>query len=437
MADGLQAKQKSSKTVPATNIIKMERPEIMAPVGSFESLRAAINAGADSIYFGVQQLNMRARSAHNFTLEELKEIAETCNKEGIKSYVTLNTLLYQHDLELMKKILTSAKNAGITAAILQDIAAIQFAKEIGLQIHASTQLSISNFESVKFYAQFADTIVLAREVDLDMIKNICDKIKEEKIKGPAGELVRIEVFVHGALCIAQSGRCQMSLLQTNTSAQRGACLHECRKKYRIIDEETNKEMIVENNYVLSPQDLCCLPFLDKMVNAGISVFKIEGRGRSAQYVDVVVRAYREAADSIIEGTFTKEKIENWIKQLRTVYNRDFCDGYYLGKTLPEWSGKNGNQSTVESIFVGLISHHFPKAKVAEIQIQAHELKKGDNFVIMGKTTGVVYGTVKSMKIEENFVENSGKPSLVTIPIDEMLRKNDRVFLLRKREDETT
>ena len=260
----------------------MKRPEIMAPAGSFEALSAAINAGCNSVYFGVQHLNMRSRAANNFKLTELAEVSEICQKAGIKSYITLNTLLYQHDLTLMKKIIDEAKRTGISAVIVQDVAAMLYAREVGISVQASTQLSISNYESVKFYAQFADTIVLARELDLEMIRNICSRVQDEQLKGPSGNLIKIECFVHGALCIAQSGRCQMSLISNNTSAQRGACLQECRKSYRIIDEESGVELKVENSHVLSPKDLCTLPFLDKLVDAGIDVFKIEGRGRAPE-----------------------------------------------------------------------------------------------------------------------------------------------------------
>lgn len=404
----------------------------MAPVGSFESLSAAINAGCDSIYFGVEQLNMRARAAHNFTLEEVGEVAETCKKAGVKSYVTMNTLLYDHDLNLMKRILDKAKACGINAAIIQDIAALQYASEIGLPVHASTQLSISNFESVKFYAKFADTIVLAREVDMKMIKQICEKVEEEKIVGPSGNLVKIEIFVHGALCIAQSGRCQMSLLQSNTSAQRGACLQECRKKYKVIDEETGHEMLIDNQYILSPKDLCALPFLDKVLDTGVSVLKIEGRGKTPDYVDTVVRVYKEARDAVLDGTFTNEKVEEWMKKLEAVYNRGFTDGYYLGKKLPDWSKNSGNKSSDERIFAGLISHYFDKSQIAELDLQAHEIKKGDRLVIIGKSTGVVYADVNEMKKDDEFVENSGKQTQVTLPLSTKVRKNDKVYLLRTR-----
>ncbi|OIO15147.1 MAG: collagenase [Helicobacteraceae bacterium CG1_02_36_14] len=409
----------------------MKIAEIMAPVGSFEALRAAIQAGADSVYFGVKQLNMRARSSHNFSLEELKEVKSICKKAGIKAYVTLNTLLYQHDLILMRQIIDSAKNAGIDAVIVQDIAAIQYAKEIGMPIHASTQLSISNIEAVRFYANYADTIVLAREVDMDMMKEICNTVKKDKIKGPSGKLVKIEVFVHGALCIAQSGRCQMSLLQTNTSAQRGACLQECRKSYRIIDDETGLEMRLEKNgYVMSPKDLCALPFLDKLIETGVDVCKIEGRSKSADYVYKVVKVYKEAVIAISKNEFTQEKIENWMTELKSVFNRGFCDGYYLGKTLPEWTESKGNKASEERLFVGQVLHYFPKPRIAELKIQANELKIGDKIVILGNTTGVEYGEITSMMKDEKKIKKSGKPAEVTIPFEKTVRKNDQVFLLR-------
>jgi U32 family peptidase len=408
------------------------KPEVMAPAGSFESLAAAINAGCDSIYFGVNQLNMRARSSHNFTIEELKQVAETCKAAKVRSYITLNTLLYEHDMALMKKIISAAKESGINAVIVQDMSAIQYAQSIGMPIQASTQLSISNFESVKFYAQFADTVVLAREVDLMMMKIICDKIKENDVRGPSGELVKIEVFVHGALCIAQSGRCQMSLLSSNTSAQRGACLHECRKTYIVKEEETGQEMKIRDGFILSPKDLCALPFLDQLIDSGVSVLKIEGRGRSPQYVDTVIKVYREAVDAIAAGEYTTEKIDAWMERLGEVYNRGFSDGYYLGKTLPEWSGYSGNRAKTQRAFVGLVNHYFPKAGMAEVKTQAHDLAKGDRIVIMGKTTGVVKGEVTSMKREEEFIEKSTHPDVITFPVAEKVRPGDKVYILKKR-----
>lgn len=396
----------------------------MAPVGSFAALTAAIKAGADSVYFGVQQLNMRARSAANFSLEDLREIADTCNKAGVNSYLTINTVLYDHDLSLMRAIIDTAKEANVTAIIAQDMAAIQYANKIGVTVHISTQLSISNYEGVKFYSQFADTIVLAREVDLDCIAAICKRIEEDDLRGPAGELVKIEIFMHGALCIAQSGRCQMSLLQSNTSAQRGACLHECRKQYEVKDLETGHELRIRDHYIMSPKDLCCLPFLDKLIDSGVAVLKIEGRGRSPQYVDVVTRVYKEARDAIFEGKFTGKKKEEWMEELRTVYNRDFCDGYYLGKPLPEWSGYSKNRSTDERIFVGRVTHYFPKPGVAEISVDAQKFEKGDHLVIMGKTTGVMHVEVEEVRHDEH--------RIVTIPVPGRVRLSDKVYLITKR-----
>lgn len=409
----------------------MRTLEIMAPVGSFEALGAAIDAGCNSIYFGVAQLNMRTRAAHNFTLEELKEVADRCKTVGVRSYITLNVLLYEHDMTMMRKIIDTAKASGIDAIIAQDIAAIQYARQIGMSVQASTQLSISNFESVKFYAQFADTVVLAREVDIPMMKRICEGIVTEQIRGPAGELVKIEVFAHGALCIAQSGRCHMSLLQNNTSAQRGACLQECRHKYRIIDDETGKEMMVDNQYVLSPKDLCTLPFLDELIDTGVNVLKLEGRGRSPVYVSTVVRVYREAADAVLAGTFTSEKIDEWMRALESVYNRGFTDGYYLGRKLPEWSGEPGNRATEERVFVGNVVHYYDRIGIAEIKVQANELRKGDKYAIMGKTTGLVQDVVAEMKLDENFVESSGKGVIITMPVPRLVHRNDSLYLLRK------
>lgn len=408
------------------------KPEILAPVGSFESLSAAISAGADSVYFGVEQLNMRSRSSHNFTLDEVKELVSRCHKAGVKAYLTLNTILYDHDLKLMQKILSTAKKYDVDAAIIQDVAALQYANLIGLSVHASTQLSISNYESVKFYAKFADTIVLAREVDIKIMKNICERIKKDKLCGPKGELLRIEVFVHGALCIAQSGRCQMSLLRNNTSAQRGACLQECRKKYRIFDEETGKEMTMWNSYVMSPKDLCALPFLDLLYDAGVSVFKIEGRARAPEYVDSVVRVYKEAVNALFDGTFAKNKIKTWMDTLSNVYNRGFCDGYYLGRELPDFSGYSGNKSVEEKIYVGEVLHYFSRPHVAEISVLAHELNLGDKIVVIGVTTGVVYGKIEKIVINEKELKSSGKPSVITIPFPVKVRTHDKVYLIKNR-----
>ncbi len=410
----------------------MKRPEIMAPAGSFEALSAAINAGCDSVYFGVQHLNMRSRAANNFKLTELAEVSEICHKAGIKSYITLNTLLYQHDLTLMKKIIDEAKTTGISAVIVQDVAAMLYAREVGVSVQASTQLSISNYESVKFYAQFADTIVLARELDLEMIRHICRRVQEDQLKGPSGNLIKIECFVHGALCIAQSGRCQMSLISNNTSAQRGACLQECRKSYRIIDEDSGVELKVENSYVLSPKDLCTLPFLDKLVDAGIDVFKIEGRGRAPEYVATVVGTYKQAVDTILEGEFTHDKINNWMSELTRVYNRGFSDGYYLGKLLPDWTASSGSKATEEKEFVGTVDHYYPKTKIAQIKMQSGKVSKGDQLIITGKSTGAIHSTISVIQRDHQEISTAEKSDLITIPFFERVRKNDKVYLVKSR-----
>jgi U32 family peptidase len=408
------------------------KAEIMAPCGSFAALQAAINAGCDSVYFGVTQLNMRARAAHNFEISDLKEIGELGKKAGIRTYIALNTLMYDHDLNLMRKLVSAAKEASISSVIVADMAAMQYAHEIGMEIQASTQLSISNYEAVKFYSKFVDTVVLAREVDMKMMRNICENIEKDNLCGPGGKPIKVEVFCHGALCIAQSGRCQMSLLQNNTSAQRGACLQECRKKYRIIDEETEKEMVVENGHILSPEDLCCLPFLDELLATGVSILKIEGRGKSPDYVDTTVRIYKAAAEAVENGSFTEEKVKGWMDELERVYNRGFSPGYYLGRPLPTISSDPGNKSKDERIFAGLVNHYFPKAGMAEVNLQASPLKLGDRIAIMGRSTGIVYEEVKSIMEDEKVLEHADNPSMITVPVEERVRKNDKVYLIRER-----
>lgn len=411
----------------------MKKPEIMAPAGSFDSLRAAINAGCDSVYFGVQHLNMRSRSANNFCVEDLASIATECRAADVRTYITLNTLMYQHDLNLMRRIVDEAARAGIDAVIAQDMAVILYAREKDIAAQASTQLSISNIEGVRFYAQFVDTIVLARELDLKMIGNIVSAIREEGIRGVSGELVKIEVFAHGALCIAQSGRCQMSLLQSNTSAQRGACLQECRKLYRIIDEETGAEFGVQDGYVLSPRDLCTLPFLDRLIATGVDALKIEGRGRAPEYVSVVVGVYREAVDLICSGEHpSEEQSEEWRKRLESVYNRGFCEGYYMGKPLPEWSRTSGSQATEEKSHLGKITHYFPRAGVAEIMLQSADLHLSDELMFVGRKTGVLRAKVTDIMIDDAHVEEASNPAIVTIPMNETVRLNDKVYLVKQR-----
>lgn len=407
--------------------------ELLAPAGSYESLMAAINNGADAVYFGVGHINMRSASAANFDFDDLKKIAQICQEHKIKSYLTVNTVLYDHDLVLMKKTIDAAKKNKVSAVIVSDMAAIQYARNIKMPLHISTQLSISNTESLKFFSQFTDQIVLARELTLPMIKKISENIKEQKIKGPNGKLVKVEAFAHGALCIGISGRCYMSLYNENSSANRGACRQMCRRKYKVTDMETNKEMILDNEFVMSPKDICTIGFLKDFLDAGISSLKLEGRGRSPEYVAKVVRSYREAIDSINKGTYTLEKIERWEKELNTVYNRGMSDGYYLGKPLHEWSASGNSQATEEKFFAGVVTHYFDKAKVAEIDLQAYDINEGDNFSITGKNTGVIFGKIKSIRLEDESKSKEAKAKqLITIPVDKPVRKNDKLYIIKTR-----
>lgn len=404
------------------------KAEIMAPAGSYEALHAAINAGAQSVYFGIEQLNMRARAANNFTVEDLRRIVAICKEKSVKTYLTLNTIMYDHDLTLLQTICNAAKESGVTAVICSDIAAIQYARSIGLEIHLSTQTNVTNIEAVKFYAQFADVIVLARELTLQQISSICSEIKKQGIKGPKGELVQIEIFVHGALCVAVSGKCYMSLATYNSSANRGACLQNCRRSYKIIDEETGDELVVDNKYIMSPKDLCTIGFIDKILEAGVRVLKIEGRGRAPEYVHTTVRVYHEAVESYYAGTYTPEKVEKWITELETVYNRGFWHGgYYLGKQLGEWSGSYGSKATTEKIYLGKVRNYYQKAKIGEFVIEAGTMQVGDEIYIMGPTTGVVQAQVKELMLNEKAVPLATKGAVVTIPIGEKIRENDQLY----------
>lgn len=413
----------------------MKKIEIMAPAGSWESLESAIKAGADSVYFGIEQLNMRARASNNFTLKDLKNIVKRCNESGTKSYLTLNTILYDHDIQLMRKICDSAKKAGINAVIASDMAVINYANSIGLKVHISTQANVSNIEAVKFYSKFAEVMVLARELTLRQIKNICNEVKKQNIKGPSEELVKIEIFCHGALCVAISGKCYMSLATENASANRGACLQNCRKSYRVIDEETGGELKIENKYIMSPKDLCTIGFIDKLLDSGVSVLKIEGRGRSPDYVYAVTKAYREAVDSVINRVYTKEKINTWIKELEKVYNRGFWHGgYYLGKKLGEWSGGYGSQSKKENIFIGTARHYFPKTQIGEFILQTGEVELGDEIIITGKTSGIIHQKVESLYVNEKPVGKAKKGETITIKLSERIRKNDKLYIVTDRKE---
>ena len=407
--------------------MKHKNIEVMAPVGSYEALSAAIKGGCNSVYFGIEQLNMRARSSNNFTTEDLANIANICNENNIRTYITLNTVLYDHDINLMKTIIDAAKENGITAVIVSDHAAMNYAKKIGYPVHISTQCNISNIETVEFYSQYADVMVMARELSLQQVGSISAEIERREIKGPSGKNIEVEVFAHGALCMAVSGKCYLSLHSHNSSANRGACIQNCRKEYTVIDKEEGHELDIDNEYIMSAKDLATIDFLDKVLNAGVRVLKIEGRGRSADYVYTTVKCYREAVDSIIEGTYTKEKINDWKKRLATVYNRGFWDGYYLGKKMGEWSESYGSKATLKKIFVGKGIKYFPKAKVGEFLLETHSLKKGDNILITGSTTGVIEASIDEIRVDEKNVDEVNKGEHFSIKIDEQIRASDKLY----------
>ncbi|MBN1778615.1 MAG: U32 family peptidase [Candidatus Buchananbacteria bacterium] len=410
--------------------MKNTKLEIMVPAGSFESLTAALQAGANSVYFGIEQLNMRAKAANNFKITDLQEVVKKCKKARVKTYLTVNTILYDHDLKLMKQICDAAKAAGVTAIIASDIAAIQYAHSIDLEVHISTQLNVTNIEAVKFFAQFADVVVLARELTLKQIQEINRQIIEQDVRGPKGELVKIELFAHGALCVAISGKCYMSLATSNSSANRGACLQNCRRSYKVIDEETGTELQIDNKYIMSPKDLCTIGFLDQLVDAGVSVFKLEGRGRSADYVYTVTKTYREALDSILNKKYSQKKIDGWIKDLEKVFNRGFWHGgYYLGKQLGEWSGVYGSQAKVEKTYIGRAKKYFPKVKIGEFKLDTGGLKLSDEYIISGPSCGVIQGKVKSLYVDGEKSSQAIKGDLITLPLDQKIYKNDKLFKL--------
>ncbi len=400
--------------------------EIMAPAGSFDSLMAAIQGKADSIYFGIEQLNMRAKAANNFTFDDLETIAKICNENNVRSYLTLNTIIYDHDLSLMKRIIDKSKAAGITAVIASDQAVINYASSVGFEVHISTQTNVTNLETIKFFAHFADVMVLARELSLIQVKSITDGIKKDKVRGPSGNLVEIEIFAHGALCMAVSGKCYLSLHTNNSSANRGACVQNCRRTYEVKDEEGN-ELVIDNEYIMSPKDLCTIGFIDDIINAGVKVLKIEGRGRAPEYVKTVTECYREAANAFLDGTYSKEKIEEWNKKLATVYNRGFWDGYYLGQELGEWSEGHGSQATTRKKFLGQGVKYFPKINVAEFKMETHSLSVGDNVIITGPTTGVIEMVIKELRVDDVSVEKVEKGINFSTPIDQIIRPSDKLY----------
>ena len=409
--------------------------EIMAPVGSRESLTAAIQAGADAIYFGIGQLNMRAHSANPFTIDDLHEIAQTCADHGIKSYLTVNTIIYGEDIEQMHTIVDAAKQAGISAVIASDVAVMTYCNRIGQEVHLSTQLNISNIEALKFYAQFADVVVLARELNLDQVAAIHRGIEEQDIRGPKGERIRIEMFCHGALCMAISGKCYMSLHHANRSANRGECVQVCRRSYTATDNETGEQLAIDNKYIMSPTDLKTIRFMDKLMASGVRVLKIEGRARGPEYVYTVVKCYKEAVASVIEGCFTEEKKEEWDRRLATVFNRGFWDGYYLGQRLGEWNRNYGSNATERKVYVGKGVKYFSKLGVAEFTVEAAELNRGDKLLITGPTTGVMYLDATEIRLELEPVDYAPKGTHVSIPVPGKIRQSDKLFKLEKVEEQ--
>lgn len=403
----------------------------MAPVGSRESLAAAIQAGADSIYFGIEKLNMRAHSASTFTIDDLREIAATCNEHGIKTYLTVNTIIYNEDIPLMHEIVDAAKEAGISAVIASDVAVMTYCNKVGQEVHLSTQLNISNVEALKFYAQFADVVVLARELNMDQVAEVHRLAEEQNICGPSGKPVRIEMFCHGALCMAISGKCYLSLDNANRSANRGECIQLCRRSYTVTDNETGTQLEIDNKYVMSPKDLKTVHFIDRMMKSGVRVFKIEGRARGPEYVYTVVRCYKEAIQSVIDGTFTEEKKDEWDKRLATVFNRGFWDGYYLGQKLGEWNKNYGSCATEKKVYVGKGVKYFSKLGVAEFAIEAADFKKGDKLLITGPTTGVIYMTADEIRYDLKPVDEALKGQRISMPVPAKVRPSDKLFKLEQ------
>ena len=399
----------------------------MAPAGNFECLRAALQGGADSVYFGVGKLNMRSRSANNFAAEDLKEVVEICRKAGVKTYLTLNICLYPEDLEDMRRTLDLAKEAGVTAIIASDIAAIQYCRQQNMEVHISTQLSISNVEALKFYAQFADVVVLARELNLNQVREICDEIEKQQIKGPSGQLVRVEMFAHGALCMAVSGKCYLRLHTYGASANRGACFQICRRGYEVTDLETGNQLNIDNQYIMSPKDLCTIEFMDKMVGAGVKVFKIEGRARSAEYVKRCAECYRRAADAVCDGSFTPELASALKARLQEVFNRGFWDGYYQGAFLGQWSDVYGSQATLRKVYVGKVTNWFDRIGVAEITVESAPLKMGDRVLIIGRTTGVEELTVDDMRVEFEPAAQAPKGVRCSLAVPHKVHRGDKVY----------
>ncbi|MDD4704117.1 MAG: U32 family peptidase [Bacteroidales bacterium] len=413
--------------------MKFEDIEIMSPVGSYESLMGAIQGGANSVYFGVGELNMRSRSANNFTIDDLRNIVAIAQENNLRTYLTLNTIIYNDELDYMRKVVDAAKESNITAIIASDMAVIAYAREKKVEVHLSTQCNVTNTAAVKFYSQFADVIVTAREVSLEKVKQITTYIKENNITGPSGRLVQIECFVHGALCMAVSGKCYLSLDNANKSANKGACLQYCRRPYKVTDIDGGTELVVDNQYIMSPKDLKTIDFLDKVLDAGVRVLKIEGRGRSAEYVKTVTKTYKEAVKAYFDGEFTQENKDKWNKELSKVYNRGFWDGYYLGQTIGEWTEKYGSRATKVKEFIGTITNYFKDINVAEVRLETGELTIGDDIIILGKTTGVYEDTIKEIRVDLNPVEKAVKGDMFSIPTHEIIRRGDKLYKIKDAE----
>lgn len=405
--------------------------EIMAPVGSWESLAAALEAGADAVYFGIEGLNMRSRSSANFTMDDMANIAAECHKRGVKSYLTVNTVVYDSDITLLHQIIDRAKQAGISAIISADMAAILYAREIGQEVHISTQVNVANVSAVRFYSQFADVMVLARELNMEQVKGITEAIDKENICGPNGEKVRIEMFCHGALCMAVSGKCYMSLHQMNSSANRGACNQICRRAYTVTDKDTGQQLDIEDQYIMSPKDLKTIHFLNKMVDAGVRVFKIEGRARGPEYVKEAVECYNEALCSIVDETYSEEKIANWDTRLQRIFNRGFWDGYYLGQKLGEWSSKYGSSATRVKVYAAKCIRYFSKIGIGEFQLESGELNVGDEIVITGPTTGAIIDSVKEIRVDLKPVQQAIRGNRFSMPVPQRVRPSDRLYVWKE------
>lgn len=405
--------------------------EVLSPAGSFESMQAAINAGADAIYFGVEQLNMRTRSSNSFEISDLAEIKKICQANGIKCYITLNTVMYEHDMQLLFSILQEVKKQGIDAVIAADFAVIQYCQQLKIPLHVSTQANVSNIESVQFFAQFADVVVLAREMTLKQVEHISKEIKRRNIRGVSGELIKIELFVHGALCMAISGKCYLSLHTQNAAANRGACIQNCRRSYTVKDTETEEELLIDNEYIMSPKDLCTVDILDQLIHSGVDVLKIEGRSKGADYVHEVTACYREAVDAVLENTYTEEKKKDWLQRLSKVYNRGFWEGYYLGRKLGEWTSSPGSIAEERKIYLGKATNYYPKIKVGEFLVEAGNIKEGDELMIIGPAIGMAKEMMSTLIVNGEKAEQASKGDKITFPFPTKLTGQDKLYKIIK------